>query len=193
MGNLAKFAVLVTTLTSLFAVMSITAGAVTWDNSGSTTFTATAGPSTLSSTGVAVSCSGATATGTAPNNVVGLTYAVSGTATFGGCLLSGISTSIDCGYAFTGTSQSGAVTSGNVDLTCGIYQFGQKICHLGGAVVGSYTNGTPGVLTLATGGSLRASNPPTGSCPWSTGDLLHMPHMTFRTTSANPPVITRTA
>ena len=194
MSNLARCVVLVTAVTSLFAVTSSTAGAVTWDNSGNTTFTATSGPSLLSSTGVTLNCSGATATGVAPNNVVGLAYAVSGTATFSSCTLAGISTGVDCGYTFTGTSQSGSVTSGNVDLTCGVYQFGAKICHIGGSMASSYTNpvGGAGVLTLTTGGTLRSSNPGGFSCLWSPGDLLHMPHLRFRTTSANPPVITRT-
>lgn len=195
MGKLARFVVLVTALMSLVGVASSTAGAVTWDNSGSTTFTATAGASTLSSTSAALSCTGATATGTAPNNVVGLTYSVSGTATFSGCSLGGISTGVDCGYTFTGTSQTSSVTSGSFDLTCGVYQFGAKICHIGGSMPGSYTNpvGGVGVITIPTNALVFVRDATAVRCPLGNGDRGHSSHMTFRTTSATPPVITRTA
>jgi len=195
MSRIMRFAVLVASLMSLFAVMSSTAGAVTWHNSGSTTFTATAGAGTLSSTGASLACTSASGTGTAPASTVGVTYSVSGTATFSGCTLSGISTGVDCGYTLTGTSQSGSVTSGTVDVTCGVYQFGTKLCHIGGSVSGTYTNPVSGVgvLNLATGGNLILSNGPTGTCPLGNGDRGHLSALAFRTTSANPPIITRTA
>ena len=195
MSKIVRFAVLVASLMSLFAVMSSTAGAVTWHNSGSTAFTATAGPGTLSSTSASLNCTGASATGTAPALTVGATYAVSGTATFTGCSLGGVATGVDCGYTLTGTSQSGSVTSGAVDVTCGVYQFGAKLCHIGGSASGTYTNPVSGVgvLALATGGNLITSNGTSGSCPLGNGDRGHLSAFSFRTTSANPPVITRTA
>lgn len=193
MSRIMRFAVLVASLMSLFAVMSSAASAVTWDNSGSTAFTATSGAGTLSSTGASLSCTDATGTGTAPATTVGLTYSVSGVATFNGCRMSNIATTVSCDYTLTGTSQSGGVTSGSVDVTCGVSQFGVKLCHIGGSVSGTYTNpGVVGVLNLATGGSLILSNGPTGTCPLGNGDVGHLTPLTFNTTSANPPVITRT-
>jgi hypothetical protein len=196
MSRFMRAAVLVTGLMSLFGVMSATAGAVTWHNTGSTAFTVTAGARTLSSTGANFTCTGATATGDAPTgSAVGVTYTVRGTLTYNGCSLSGITTAIECGYAFTGTSQSGSVTSGALDVTCSWYQFGSKLCHEGGSVTATYTNPVSGVgtLTLVTGGNLIVTNGPTGSCPLGNGDRAHLSELTFRTTSASPPVITRTA
>jgi hypothetical protein len=195
MNRITRLAVLLTGLMSLLGIASATAGAVTWHNSGSTVFTATAGASTLSSTSTGLNCTGATATGTAPAGSIGPTYSVSGTATFTGCVLLGILTGVDCGYTLTGTTQSGSVTSGAVDVTCGVYQFGTKICHIGGSASGTYTNPVSGVgvLSLATGGNLILSNGTSGTCPLGNGDRGHLSALTFRTTSAVPPVITRTA
>ncbi len=195
MATLTRLALLVVGLASLLGIASATAGAVTWHNSGSTAFTATAGSRTLSSTGAALNCASATATGTAPALTSGATYAVSGTATLAGCSLAGVATLTECSYTFTATSQSASVTSGTVDLTCGWYQFNSKLCHTGGTVSATYTNPSSGVgvLALATGGSIVTSNGTSGTCPLGNGDRAHLSAMTFRTTSANPPVITRTA
>lgn len=193
MNRTTRLVVLVVGLASLLGAWSSSSGAVTWHNAGSTAFTATAGPWSLSSTGATLWCGSATATGTAPNNVVGLTDPVSGTMTFASCNLS-LPTGLDCGYTFTGTSQSGGVTSGTMDVTCGVYQFGAKLCHIGGSLSATYTNpGSVGVFNLATGGSLLLSNGPVGTCPLGNGDRGHSSALTFRTTSANPPIIIRTA
>jgi hypothetical protein len=192
----------VAALMSLFAVMSSTAGAVTWHNTGNTAFTATGGAGTLSSTGVALQCSGSSATGTAPATTVGLTLAVSGTVTFSGCLLSGQNVGGDCGYTLTGTSQSGSVTSGTVDATCGVFLANIKICHIAGTVSGSYTNpvspSTAGKLATTTGGTLRTSNG-ASNCPLGNGDLAHLSPLNFSVSAGTGgtgtlgPIITRTA
>jgi hypothetical protein len=192
MSKIARFAVLVASLMSLFAVMSSTAGAVTWHNSGSTAFTATAGAGTLSSTGASLGCVSATGTGTAPTLTVGNVYSVSGTATFNTCTLSGIATGVDCGYTLTGSSQTSGVTSGSVDVTCGVYQFGTKLCHIAGSTAGTYTNSTS-TLTIAASSTLTTTNGPTGTCPLGNGDKGSLTHLSFKVTSASPPVITRTA
>jgi hypothetical protein len=198
MSKITRLAVLVVGLMSLFGIMSATAGAVTWHNTGATTFTATSGAGTLSSTSAALNCGNATGTGTAAALFVGTTYAVSGTATFGSCFLSGITTTVDCGFTLTGTSQpvTRVSTTGSVDVTCDVSQFGTKLCHIEGSVHGTYTRTAgagDGVLTLSTGGSLNTTNPPSGSCPLGNGDRAHLSELTFTTTSANPPVIHRTA
>jgi hypothetical protein len=201
MSRIARFAVLVAALMSLFAVMSSTAGAVTWHNTGNTAFTATGGAGTLSSTGVALNCSGSSATGTAPALTVGATLAVSGTVTFSGCLLSGQSVGVDCGYTLTGTSQSGTTTSGTVDATCGVYLATIKICHIAGTVSGSYVNpsgATAGKLSTVTGGTLRTSNG-ASNCPLGNGDLSHLSPLNFSVSAGTGgsgtlgPIITRTA
>ncbi len=195
MSRITRLAVLVVGLMSLFGIMSATAGAVTWHNTGSTNFTATTGPGTLSSTNSALSCTGGSATGDAPTgSTVGTTYLVRGTVTFSGCVLAGITLGVDCGYTLTGTTQPAAgQTTGTVDLTCGLYSFGAEICHLAGNAHGIYTNGNPGTLTITTGGNIITSNPASGSCVLGNGDRAHLSELTFRTTSASPPSITRTA
>ncbi len=196
MSRITRLAVLVVGLMSLFGIMSATAGAVTWHNTGSTNFTATTGPGTLSSTSAALNCTGGTGTGDAPTGAtVAATYLVRGTVTFSGCSLSGISTGVDCAYTLTGTTQSAGVTTGDADVTCRVYQFNAQVCHIDGSVHGLYTNPTAGVgtLTITTGGALITRNPASGTCPLGNGDRAHLSELTFRTTSATPPVITRTA
>jgi hypothetical protein len=198
MSKIARFAVLVASLMSLFAMMSATAGAVTWDNRGSTTFTAT-NPSTgtLSSTGVNLVCHSATATGTAPNGTItGNTYSVAGTATFSPCFISGITTTVACGYTLT-TSSTASPFTGNADVTCDVTQFGVPICHISGQTAGTYHNpepaGTAGKLTLSHSSTLRVGNAGTTHCILGTNDPTTLTAQTFTTTSANPPTIVRTA
>ena len=197
MSRMTRLAVLALGLVSVLGTLSASAGAVTWDNSGGTAFTATAGAGTLSSTGASLGCLSATGTGTAPVSTVGAFYSVSGTATFNSCVLSGITTSVACGYTLTGTAQDGtgmgSVITGSVDVTCDVTQFSTKLCHIEGSTSGTYTNNVPGVLTIATSNTLTLTNGGAGTCPLGNGDKGHLTHLTFTTTSANPPTITRTA
>ncbi len=196
MSRITRLAVLVVGLMSLFGIMSATAGAVTWHNTGSTNFTATTGPGTLSSTSAALNCTGGTGTGDAPTGTtIAPQYLVRGTVTFSGCSLSGISTGVDCAYTLTGTTQPVATqVTGDADVTCRVYQFNAQVCHIDGSVHGIYTYAAGlGTLTITTGGNLITRNPASGSCPLGNGDRAHLSELTFRTTSANPPHITRTA
>ncbi len=198
MSRTTRLTIAVVGLLSLFGITSATAGAVTWHNTGSTNFTATAGPVSLSSTGTQWNCTGATATGDAPAGAsVGALYNIRGTLTFSGCSLSGINTGIDCAFALTGATQPAAgQTTGDLDLTCRMYQFNAQICHIGGSLHTFYTNPVSGVgvLTTTTGGNLVTTDVPSagGSCPLGT-DRVHVSEWTLRTTSATPPIITRTA
>ncbi len=182
---------------SLLGGAAATAGAVTWHNTGSTAFTATSGAQTLGSTTTSLNCLGATATGDVPvGSTVNTVLRASGTVTYSGCSIAGINTGVDCSYTLTASTQSGSQVTGDVDLTCGWYQFGTRICHAAGSVHAIYTNPVAGVgtLTLTTGGNLIALSPGTGfTCPLGNGDRTHVAETTFRTTSANPPIITRTA
>jgi hypothetical protein len=202
MSRIVRFAVLVASLMSLFAVMSSTAGAVTWDNSGNTHFTATAGAGTLSSTGVALNCASADATGKTTTPAVGATAAlVHATINFTTCLLSGQAVGVECGVTLTATSQSGSVTSGSADATCGVYLAGIKVCHIEGSVNGTYTNpsgATAGVLQTTTGGNLRTTNAQS-NCALGNNEPTHLSVLTFRVTNGTGgtgtlgPIITRTA
>ncbi len=195
MDRITRAAVLVVALIGALGALSSSAGAVTWHNTGSTAFTATSGPFTFSTTSAGLNCTGSTSTGTAPSTTVGVTYSMTMTTTFSGCTLGGVTTGWECNERFTMTSQSGGVTSGTLDVTCGIYQYNSKLCHMGGSWPATYTNPVlgVGVLDLVTGGNLFFSNATAGTCPFGNGDRMHASAVTRRTTSANPPVITRTA
>ncbi|WP_445147746.1 hypothetical protein [Baekduia sp. Peel2402] len=192
MSKVTRFVVLVVGVMSVVGALAASAQAVTWHNSASTSFTATAGPWTFSGAPNPLHCPNATMTGTVPSLSLVAVW-VSGTITASNCVLFGVTTGVDCGYTLTGTTHSGGVTSGTVDMTCGVYQFGSKVCHIGGTVSGAYTNpGTAGVLNIATAGNLISRNGPSGSCPLGNGFTGHLSALSFRTTSANPPIITRT-
>jgi len=186
MSRIARFAVLVAALMSLFAVLSSSAGAVTWTNLGATSFTATGGAGTLSSTSQFLVCSGSDVRGVTTHGVGVLAPVVHATINFGGgCSLSGQAVGVECGVTLTAASQTTVaprVTSGTADVTCGVYLAGQKICHLEGPVSGTYTNpvapSTPGVLRTHTGGSLRATNG-VSNCPLGASDLAHLSPLTF--------------
>ena len=200
MSKIMRVVVMVTALMSLFGVMSATAGAVTWHNTGNTAFTATGGAGTLSSTGVSLVCTSSDATGTAPASVVGATYTSTGTATFTGCRLAGLAAAVSCNYSLTGTAFSAGVTSGTVDATCSVSQAGVAVCHIAGTTPGSYTNpGTAGRLTLSASSSLRTFNPASGTCPLGNGDTASLTQQVFTVTGGTGgagtvgPVINRTA
>jgi hypothetical protein len=198
MPKLIRLSLLIASLATLLGAMSSAATAVTWDNSGATTFTATAGSTTFSATSISLSCPSNTMTGTAPASVVGLTYTISGSWTYNSCSFSGISTAISCGYAFTGTAQdgsgAGAGTTGTLDLACDMTQSGATLCRFVGTWPGRYTNGgTTGVLSLNTGGAIKATNGTSGTCFFGNGDLMHFSATTLVVNSANAPFITRTA
>jgi hypothetical protein len=202
MSRFTRIVLLITALASLLAAMSSTAGAVTWTNEGATSFHATGvggGRHVGSNT---VSCTGATATGTAPMDVTGATYSMTGTLTFAPCSLVGQSTVVDCNYTFTGLVFSGAtlggVTSGNMDLTCDerLTPSGIGLCHIGGSTVVHYVNpsvaGGTGRLTFTTSNTLVESNFGTTSCPLGTGNIT-LTHQALTTTAGFTPVLIRHA
>jgi hypothetical protein len=175
---------------SLLGAMSSAAGAVTWTNTGDTAFTATAGPGTFSVTTTSLSCTGADAsgtTGTAPFTGA-IWSAMSGTATFTGCRLAGITTTMDCPYVLTASSFSAGVTSGNLDVTCDVYQGGFNICHGVGPVPGSHTNpsgGAKGFLKWLAGAIvMHWLNGRLGTCPLSPGENSSETGFTFNITAA---------
>lgn len=203
MSAFARVIVAMAALASLSGLVASTAGAVTWHNAGSTTYTATAGPGTFSSTGANVTCTGSRATGTATVRTIGAIYAVSGTAVATGCAIAGVQMYGHCNYTLTAITQpSAGVTTGSTVETCQlrITSNNVAICSLHGATPGTYTNpsgATPGRITALTALSLRITNADAGSCPLGNNDLAQLTHKTGTITGGTPttlgPIITRTA
>jgi hypothetical protein len=197
MSRIARFAVLVASLMSLFAMMSATAGAVTWDNRGAANFTATnPATGTFVSSGGTIGCHNATLTGTAPNNVPGTTYTITGTVTYSPCFLNGITTTVACGYTFTTSAAGPVVFHGNLDVTCDVTQFSTRICHIGGQATAAYHNpepaGVSGRLTVLHSNTLFVSNSGSHCLLGTSNNPMTVTGQTFSTTSANPPTLVRT-
>jgi hypothetical protein len=195
MSKFSRVVVLVTALASLFAVMSSTAGAVTWHQEGTTNFHATAGAGTLSVDGNNLACSGATATGDAPVGTFANTYSVTGHVTFTPCTIIGQAADVRC--SFTLTAQTWvvgppAITGGSADVTCtaSLAATGTPLCHISGSTA-------PGRLTLTASNTLQVTNESGSSCSafgvpaggTTTGSLSHQ---TFTMTNIDTsPIITR--
>ena len=201
MSRITRVVVLVTALMSLFAVLSSAAGATGWDNSGSTSFTATGGPGTLSVGANALTCADSGTTGTSPTSSA-TGDLVTGTATFTGCTLGGVPAHMSCTYTLTATGQAGGVTSVTIDATCDAFVFASAACHVRGTTHGTYTNPvgtTKGKLTLAhSSGTLTVFNAPGATCLLgnNVGATLTAQTLTITTalggTGTLGPVITRT-
>jgi hypothetical protein len=196
MTKTARFAVLVAALASLFAMLTSTAGAITWDNSGSTAFTATGGAITLAITGSGgttnLTCLNSVMTGSAPADLTGWTYLATGTIVFGGpCKITGINSYIHCNYTLTGVLFASPVTTANMDVTCRSGFVGAAaICHISGSTPGSYTNATAttfGKLTLVSSASLTVSGDlGSHSCSALLGSLTSgTGHITDQTTTVS--------
>jgi hypothetical protein len=198
MSRFARFAVLVAALTSLFAVMSSSAGAVTWTNTGNTLAHATGIGGALHVGSNTLPCGGATASGTAPAHSAAAVYHVTGTITFQPCSLVGQSTIVHCTYTLTGLVHTGGVfggvTGGNADVTCDarLAATGTGLCHISGSTAGHYVNpaaaGGTGRLTLTTTNTLVVSNFGSTSCPLGTGNGT-LTHLQLTTTPGATPII----
>ena len=103
---------------ALLAATTASASAVTWHNSGDTSFTAAGGATTLHFGGVHMPCTGATVTGTTGTSpFTGTTWtAATGTLEYGHCTLAGQKFTVDCAIAETLSSQTGGVSSGTLHL-----------------------------------------------------------------------------
>lgn len=208
MSRIARCAVLLVVSVSLAGVWSSTAGAVTWHNSGDTTFSAATNSFPLASTGAGLACLGSTATGTVSGSpFVGATWkAIHGTLTSSGCVLGVPNWTVDCTYDFTASGAIGSpqAITGDLDMTCGFFIVGTEFCHVTGTAAAVYTNpvptSIPGKLTITTGGNLIATNGPAGSCPLGSNDKTHLAALNYNISAATGgptphlgPNITRTA
>jgi hypothetical protein len=194
MSRIARIAVFIAALTSLFAVMSSTAGAVTWTNTGATAVHATTGHFALHVGVNPVTCQAGTMSATAPAHSAASTYAATGTITFTPCTLAGQSTFYDCNYTQTGTNWAMGLTVGTLDVTCDVRLHAGtqlKLCHLAGSTPYSYNNST-GALTLTQSSTLVISNALPATCPLGFGTAT-LTETTFTTTAANRPILTRHA
>jgi hypothetical protein len=198
MSRIVRLGVLGCALLSLLAFASGTAGAVTWHNSGTTSYTATGGATTLGVTGTNLICTGSQFTGmvgTSP--FVGPTWiAATGTGQFTGCVVGGIPATTSCTYTVTATSWTAgppAVMSGGADITCTSFIFGTLNCITQGTTPGTYTNptgATAGHGVAPTSSSLRISGP---NCMLGINDSASISTTPLTITSAVGPIIVRTA
>jgi hypothetical protein len=197
MNRLTRIVLLITALTSLVTVASSPAGAVTWTNTGNTAVHATGAAGTLHVGANSLSCTGATATGTAPAGG-GSTYAVTGTATISPCSVVGQSMFYACTYTFTALTHTGGVfggvTGGTAHVTCDLRLTGggTGLCHISGSTPGRYVNpsaaGGTGRLTLTTSSTLVVSNFGSTACFLGTGAGV-LTHQVLSTTVGFTPII----
>jgi hypothetical protein len=204
MSRITRFAVLVTALASLSGVVSATAGAVTWHNTGNSAFTATGGPGTLSVGANNLVCFASSARATAPSGSLLTSYSMGGTITFSPCTLAGQSTYVHCDFTFTASAFASGVTTGVADADCVAHLTANDfaLCDIVGTTPAAYANpASPakGKFTLSTSGTgLTVSHSFGTSCLLGTG-TGHLSEQTVTITNASGgagtlgPVINRTA
>jgi hypothetical protein len=206
MSKFSRIVVLVTALASLFAVMSSTAGAVTFTNTGGTSFHAVGGAGTLTATrhpgvGSNLTCTASTATGTVAMDFTSVT----GDVTFTGCTLTANPAHVACHFTLTPvlwTNATQAVTSGSAAVTCTASVGGVPLCHIEGSTPGDYFNpdlpNTTGRLTLTSSSTLTVTHSNgASSCSSLLGTTPSGPgHLTEQTinltgpASGNPFIVT---
>jgi hypothetical protein len=188
MSKLIRMVLLAASLMSVLGAMSAAAGAVTWTSTGDTSFTATAGASTLSVTGVALVWTGAHMTGTTgPSPFVGAIWpALSGTWSITGFRIGLSRVTMDCRWQLTALSQLGGATNGTVDLACSEYGEGREFCRIEGQTAGTYVNpaGGFGTMTLTHASSLRTTDGADNTCFLGAGEAITVTTIPFRLTSA---------
>jgi hypothetical protein len=204
MSRLMQCVILIGAVMGSCAATAATAGAITWENSGDTHFTASGGSGTLTLTATPFQCPGSSITGKTTTPLTWISAPVlHATVTFSGCSLSGQSVGYECAYTFTSVSQSGSVTSGAIDATCGMWLAGIKVCHVEGSTGASYANPVPpstfARVQTVTGGALRITNGQS-NCMFGNNELAHLSVLTFTVSGgaggSTPhlgPIITRTA
>ena len=200
MSRIARLAACVAALMSLFAALSSTAGAVTWHNTGSTSYTATGGPITISRGSVSLSCSGSTATGTYPGgSIVAPDVTYIQTVYYSPCTLSGQNAALHCVLGRTGYAFMVGIQILLLNRFCEtvLVATGTKLCVMKGTSNGSYTNpsgATHGRFTDNATAALTVTNS-VNPCPLGTGSGS-MTHETLTVTGGSPswfgPVIDRT-
>jgi hypothetical protein len=190
MSKIMRIAVLAMSLVSLFAMLASAAGAATWQNTGDTSFTATAGPGTLNVGSNALTCGSSTATGNAPMSVPDTgspDVLATGTIAFNACQLVGITASVNCTYALTANTYAFPTVTGDADVTCSVVQVGRGVCHIEGRTSGNYTSNVgDGTLSVPTSRTLRVTDVTAGSCSRLGTGTAHLSPLTFTTHRTGP-------
>jgi hypothetical protein len=183
---------------ALFAVAASSASAVTWHNSGATSFTGTGTATQFDFGGAVLPCTGPAVMGTAgsgPFSGATWTNAATLNASYSHCTLAGTPWNVQCALSDSFTGQTGAITSGSASASCDINILTTKACGATATIPTTYTNpsgSTPGAFTLGQA-TLTLSNGPQGSCPFGNGAVGTFTHQTVTLSSAaGSPVITRT-
>lgn len=180
MSKTLRVALLACALLSAPAAFGSPAGAVTWDNSGDTAFTATGGAMTFSGdTGETLPCTSSTSTGTAPASFAGDAMLITMTTTWH-CTLVGIPATVHCHEIMVPTGQTGTpghlVTNLLTTHTCGVTQLNVEVCHLHGFGKVDYINpttgATPGRFTWTTTIAWTKTSG-SAACP----QKWHVPHL----------------
>jgi hypothetical protein len=200
MSRISRVVVLVTALMSVFAVMSSSAGAITWDVSSTAAFAAHSGPGSLSGNGNTLSCLAGTATGAATALMftgVPWNNAVHGTVTFDGCKIGGTPWHVSCTYGLNATGYSSAThqVTGTLDLNapndCTAFVGGVAACTIEGTLPVTYDNPPDAKLTIPAG-NLTVTNGPT-HCPLiptgGTSGTGSLTALTFTVTGAAPTIV----
>jgi hypothetical protein len=183
---------------ALFAVAASSASAVTWHNSGATSFTGTGTATQFDFGGQVLPCTGPAVTGTAgsgPFSGATWTNAATLNVSYSHCTQAGVPFNVQCSLSDSFTTQTGAVTSGSASASCDFNLFTTKVCGATATIPTTYTNpsgSTPGAFTLSQA-TLTLSNGPQGTCPFGNGPAGTFTHQTITLSSAaGSPVITRT-
>jgi len=203
-GKLTRIAALATALMAVVGVAQ--ASASTWRVTGSTSFTASGNPGSLSTSRGTLSCTGGTATGRfSANSSTSQTWnnAATGTVTFSGCRIGGTSYATSCSryqlnagpnYDFTPPGRaSGTITA----AVCSVTLAGREICAITqnlNALSATYTNPATQLLDIGSNTTaLDVRDGSGGSCPLTppgvtlTGALTNL---RFTVTSSPAPVLT---
>jgi hypothetical protein len=175
---------------SLLAMLASAASAATWQNTGDTSFTATAGAVTLSIGANNLTCGGSAATGNAPMSVAAIpapARLATGTIVFDACRLAGVLAFVHCDYVLTGNTYVAPTVSGNWDITCNVVQFSTEICHVEGRTAVTYTsNAGDGRLSVPTSNTLIVTVGSGGDCSRLGTGNAHLTPLTFTTHRTGP-------
>jgi hypothetical protein len=184
--------------TAVVAAMASSASAVTWSNSGDTSFSA-AGPATtfhFNAGAVHTPCTDVSVSGSiGAGPFTGATWTNAGTltATYSHCTLTGQNFTVHCTASESFDGQVGGLASGTLATSCDVTFATTKVCGITATIPNTYSNpsgGATGSFTLGQT-ALTLSNGPVGTCPFGTSATLT--HQTWTVNSGTGgPVITRT-
>jgi hypothetical protein len=184
------------------AALPTAAAAVTWDNLGDTTFSASSPSVVFTAAGVNIACVDGTGSGTAgTSGFSGLVWTAAQMTLDYVCTIAGTPHFFSCSVTFTASAQSGGTVSGTSDQTCTIATGGTTYCHVDATAPATYINpsgGATGRFTLTATTSVRFTDT-AWTCPYRNNGVTGLSAQTVSVTSGaggpSPhagPVLTRT-